>query len=65
VSCFGYTPIGTPEVMLAETVQYMLAHGLVRDCSEQPFDDALVELLARQTSELGALFEAKASWGKT
>jgi len=65
VSCFGYTPIGTPEVMLRETVQHMLAHGLVRDCSEQPFDDALVELLARQSSELGALFEAKASWGKT
>jgi nucleoside-diphosphate-sugar epimerase len=65
VSCFGYAPIGTPEVMLGETVQHMLAHGLVRDCSEQPFDDALVELLARQTSELGALFEAKASWGKS
>jgi len=65
VSCFGYSPIGTPEVMVRETVQHMLAHGLVRDCSEQPFDDALVELLGRQASELGALFEAKASWGKT
>lgn len=65
VSCFGYTPIGTPEVMLRETVQHMLAHGLVRDCSEQPFDDALVELLERQAGELGALFEAKASWAKT
>lgn len=61
----GYAPLGTPEIMLAETVQHMLSHGLVRDCMEQPFDDALVELLQRHASELGALLEARANWGKT
>jgi nucleoside-diphosphate-sugar epimerase len=62
---FGYAPLGTPELMLAETVQHMLGHGLVRDCMEQPFDDALIELLARHANELGQLFEARANWGKT
>jgi nucleoside-diphosphate-sugar epimerase len=61
----GYTPLGTPELMLSETVQHMIAHGLVRDCMEQPFDDALIELLSRQAAELGQLFEARANWGKT
>jgi len=50
---------------LSETVQHMIAHGLVRDCLEQPFDDALIELLSRQAAELGQLFEARANWGKT
>jgi len=61
----GYAPLGTPELMLSETVQHMIAHGLVRDCLEQPFDDALIELLSRQAAELGQLFEARANWGKT
>jgi nucleoside-diphosphate-sugar epimerase len=61
----GYAPLGTPELMLRETVQHMLAHGLVRDCMEQPFDDALIELLSRQAMELGQLFEARATWGKS
>ena len=50
---------------MTETVQHMLGHGLVRDCMEQPFDDALIELLQRHASELGQLFEARANWGKT
>ncbi|MEY4546394.1 MAG: hypothetical protein RL685_2589 [Pseudomonadota bacterium] len=61
----GHAPLGTPEIMLAETVQYMLSQGLVRDCMDQPFDDALIELLQRHASELGSLFEARANWGKT
>jgi nucleoside-diphosphate-sugar epimerase len=60
VSRLGYAPLGTPAIMLGETVRHMLQSGLVRDCAEQPFDDVLVELLARHASELGALFEAKA-----
>jgi nucleoside-diphosphate-sugar epimerase len=61
----GYAPLGTPELMMAETVQHMLAQGLVRDCMEQPFDDALIDLLERHANELGQLFEARANWGKT
>lgn len=62
VALLGYQPLGTPELMLQETVDYMLAHGLVKDCSEQPFDDALIELLRRHEGELQALFQAKATW---
>jgi nucleoside-diphosphate-sugar epimerase len=61
----GYAPQSTPEVMVAETVQHMLSHGLVRDCMEQPFDDALIELLQKHEKDLGQLFEARANWGKT
>jgi nucleoside-diphosphate-sugar epimerase len=57
----GYAPLGTPEIMLEETVRHMLQNGLVRDSAEQPFDDQLVELLARHARELGALFETKSS----
>ena len=46
--------------MLRETVEYMMAHGLVRDCAEDPFDDRLVELLLRHEAELDALFAQKA-----
>jgi nucleoside-diphosphate-sugar epimerase len=63
VELLGYVPLGTPEIMIEETVRFMLEQALVKDCSEQPFDDALVEILTRQQSELGALFETKASWG--
>jgi nucleoside-diphosphate-sugar epimerase len=65
VARLGYEPLGTPEVMFTETVQHMLSHGLVRDCMEQPFDDALIELLERHAAELGQMFEARANWGKT
>ncbi len=60
VSLLGYTPQFTPEMMIRETVEHMLAHGLVRNCAQEPFDDRLVELLLRQEAELGALFEEKA-----
>lgn len=61
VRILGYAPLGTPELMLKETVEHMLEHGLVRDCAEQPFDDALVELLARHEAELGELLASKVS----
>jgi nucleoside-diphosphate-sugar epimerase len=59
VSLLGYAPQFTPELMLRETVEHMLEHNLVRDCSEEPFDDQLVELLLKHESELDALFERK------
>ncbi|HVZ31233.1 MAG TPA: hypothetical protein VG963_02345, partial [Polyangiaceae bacterium] len=61
VARLGYAPLGTPEIMLAETVRHMLQNGLVRDSAEQPFDDRLIELLSRHARELGALFETKTS----
>jgi len=60
VSRLGYAPLGTPAIMIGETVRHMLQSGLVRDCAEHPFDDVLVDMLARHANELGALFEAKA-----
>ncbi|HOM82759.1 MAG TPA: NAD-dependent epimerase/dehydratase family protein [Armatimonadota bacterium] len=59
-SALGHAPAVGPEAMLRETVEYMMAHGLVRDCSEDPFDDRLVELLLRHEAELDALFAQKA-----
>jgi len=59
-SLLGYAPRFTPEMMIRETVEYMLEHDLVRDCSEDPFDDQLVELLLRHEAELGALLAQKA-----
>jgi nucleoside-diphosphate-sugar epimerase len=56
----GYAPLGTPEVMLAETVEYMLEHGLVKDCSEHPIDDALVDVALRHEAELGEVLASKA-----
>jgi nucleoside-diphosphate-sugar epimerase len=61
VARLGYAPLGTPEIMLGETVRHMLQNGLVRDSAEQPFDDRLIELLSRHARELGALFETKTS----
>jgi nucleoside-diphosphate-sugar epimerase len=55
----GYAPLGTPEMMLAETVEYMLEQGLVKDCAEHPFDDALVDLVLRHEAELGELLASK------
>lgn len=60
VRVLGYAPLGTPELMLKETVEHMLEHGLVKDCAEQPFDDALVELLLRHEAALGELLATKA-----
>jgi nucleoside-diphosphate-sugar epimerase len=59
VSQLGYEPIGTPELMLAETVEFMLKNGLVKDSGEQRFDDDLIELLVRHEAELGSLFQQK------
>jgi nucleoside-diphosphate-sugar epimerase len=60
VATFGYAPIGTPELMLSETVRWMLDAGLLKDAAEQPFDGALVELLARHEAELGELLSRQA-----
>lgn len=59
VARLGYRPVGTLRLMLEETVRYMLDHGLVKDCAEQPFDDALVELAMRHEAQLGALLASK------
>ena len=59
----GYTPRATPLSMMEETVRHMLEQGLVKDCAEQPIDDALIELAQRHEAELGCLLEAHA--GKT
>lgn len=63
VSLFGVRPTGSVELMLEETVSYMLKSGLVRDCAEQPFDDALIDLLQRHEAELGALLSARPGEG--
>jgi len=60
VRLLGYAPQYTPEMMLRETVEYMIAHDMVRDCDEQPFDDQLVALLRRHETELAALLRQKA-----
>jgi nucleoside-diphosphate-sugar epimerase len=59
VDRLGYAPMATPEEMIRETVEHMLAHNLVRDCVEDPFDDQLVELLLRHEKELEALLREK------
>jgi nucleoside-diphosphate-sugar epimerase len=59
VRVLGYSPLGTPELMLAETVEYMLKCGLVRDSREQPFDDELVALLLEHERQLGELLASK------
>ena len=61
VSLLGYRPQYTVETMIRETVDYMLANNLVRDCAEDPFDDRLVELLLRHEAELDALLAEKTS----
>ena len=60
VDRLGYAPQHTPEDMLRETVEHMLAHDLVGDCADDPFDDRLVELLLRHEGELEALLKEKA-----
>ncbi len=59
VDVLGYAPRFTPEQTIRETVEHMLAQGLVRDCAEDPFDDRLVDLLLGHENELGALFREK------
>ena len=59
VERLGYAPRFTPEMMIAETVAHMLSAGLVRDCSEDPFDDRLVGLLLRHEAELEELLRQK------
>lgn len=59
VELLGYAPRFSVDMMVRETVEYMLANDLVGDCADQPFDDRLVELLQAQEQELGALFETK------
>jgi nucleoside-diphosphate-sugar epimerase len=61
VTQLGHAPLGTPELMLEETVRYMLEAGLVKDAAEQPSDDALVELLVRHAAELGELLARRAA----
>ncbi len=60
VDLLGCAPRFGPAEMLRETVEHMLAHDMVKDCAEDPFDDRLVDLLLRQEEELGALLAAKA-----
>ncbi len=60
VEHLGYAPRFTPEMMIAETVAHMLSAGLVRDCSEDPFDDRLVDLLLRHEAELEDLLRQRA-----
>lgn len=59
VDLLGYPPAFGPEDMIRETVEHMLAHGLVKDCAEAPFDDRLVELLLGHERELEALLRTK------
>ncbi len=59
VRVFGYSPRGTPELMLAETVEYMLQCGLVKDSAEHPFDDELVALLLGHERALGELLASR------
>ena len=59
VERLGYTPQASPERMIGETVEHMLAHDLVGDCAEAPFDDRLVALLQRHEDELESLLREK------
>ncbi|HEY2630055.1 MAG TPA: NAD-dependent epimerase/dehydratase family protein [Usitatibacter sp.] len=59
VAKLGYKPAGTLRSMVEETVRHMIDHGLVRDCAENPVDDALVELGLRHEAELGAVLDSK------
>ena len=61
VDLLGYAPQFSPEKMLRETVEHMLANNLVQDCAQDPFDDRLVELLSQHETELEALLHEKAS----
>jgi hypothetical protein len=55
----NYAPQATIESMIRETVEHMIAHDMVRDYAEDPFDDQLVELFLRHEGELEALLGQK------
>lgn len=59
VALLRHRPQATPLTMMEETVRHMLEHGLVKDCAEQPIDDALVELALRHEQELGELLRER------
>jgi nucleoside-diphosphate-sugar epimerase len=61
VDLLGHAPAFTPEEMIRETVEHMLAHDLVGDSTKAPFDDLLVELLLRHEEELESLLNSKDS----
>ncbi len=62
VKTLGYTPQFTPEMMLRETVEYMIENDLIGNCGEDPFDDGLVEiLLCHETEVKGKLEERNIS----
>jgi nucleoside-diphosphate-sugar epimerase len=60
IRMLGYAPQFGPEATLRETVGYMQANGMIENCSADPFDDRLVELLVSQESTLEALLRSKA-----
>jgi nucleoside-diphosphate-sugar epimerase len=60
VEITGYDAAADPREMINETVDYMIEHDLVKDSSEDTFDDELVALLATQEDELGAMLAKKA-----
>lgn len=64
VDLLGHAPAFSPEAMIRETVEHMLAHGLARDCAQEPFDDRLVALLQRHEQELEALLWQKKRAGR-
>jgi nucleoside-diphosphate-sugar epimerase len=59
VDRLDYTARATVESMLDETVQHMLAHGLVKNSDEQPFDDRLIDWLRRHETELEVLLRTR------
>ena len=59
VDRLGYAPLCSPEQMLRETVEHMLAHDLVGDCVEDPFDDRLVESASAPRARAGGAAPAK------
>lgn len=56
----GYRAQSSIEVMMKETVDFMVANHLVQDSSEQPQDDELVARLERQETDLKQWFASPA-----
>ncbi len=59
VKTLKYAPQFTPEMMLRETVEYMIENDLVGNCGEDPFDDELVEMLLGHEAEVKAILEER------
>lgn len=59
VNALGYAPQFTPEMMLRETVEYMIENDLVGNCGEDPFDDRLVEMLLGHEAQVKAKLEER------